>query len=67
MDKEMWIEIAFDGVLIDNIIAKDLEEAKEIILSVEQNGFSDYNEEVKNDWLEMGFRNNPKVTACLTK
>ena len=64
---KIWIEILFDGEPMDNIIASSTEEAKKLIESVERNGFSEYNEEVKNEWLEMGFRNNPKVTARITK
>ena len=63
---DIWIEILFDGEPMDNVTAKDIEEAKQLIKSIEKNGFSEYNEEVKTEWLEMGFRNNPKVTARIS-
>ena len=65
--KDIWIEVCFNDQPMDNVIAHTEEEAKEIIQSIEQNGFSEYNEDVKNDWLEMGFNDNPKVTAYIIK
>lgn len=63
---KIWIEILFDGQPMDNIIANSKEEAEELIKSIETNGFSEYNEEVKSEWLAMGFRDNPTVTARIT-
>lgn len=63
---EIWIEILFNGEPMDNIIANDEKEAEELINSIEELGFAEYNEDVKNDWLEMGFENNPKVTARIS-
>lgn len=63
---EIWIEVLFDGQPMDNIIASSNEEAEELIKSIEENGFSEYNEEVKEEWLGMGFRNDPKVTAQIS-
>lgn len=60
---EIWIEVSFNEQPMDNVIANSEKEASEIIKTIEKLGFSEYNEEVKNDWLGMGFENNPKVTA----
>lgn len=62
---DIWIEVCFDGEPVDNLIANNELEAKEIIEDVLRNGFDDYNEEVKEWWLELGFRNNPVVTAYI--
>lgn len=62
---EIWIEVRFDDQPMDNLITNSITEAEEIIKSIEYNGFENYNEEVKNDWINMGFRNNPIVTARL--
>lgn len=64
---EIWIEISFDGQPMDNITANNIEEANELINLIEMSGFEEYNEEVKSEWLEMGFRNNPVVTARITQ
>lgn len=60
---EIWIEISFDGQPVENIIANNLKQAEELIKSIETGGFSEMNGEIKEYWLEMGFNNNPKVTA----
>lgn len=65
--KEIWIEVLFDDQPMDNIIATSLEEAEKIIKSIEERGFAEYNEEVKDEWLEMGFRDNPEVTAVISE
>jgi len=65
--ENIWIEVSFDECPMDNVIAHNMEEAESLIKSIETNGFENYNEEVKEEWLEMGFGNNPKVTAKLTK
>ena len=65
--KEIWIEVLFDDQPMDNIIATSLEEAEKIIKSIEESGFAEYNEEVKDEWLEMGFRDNPEVTAVISE
>lgn len=64
---EIWIEVLFNGEPMDNIIADNEQEAEELIKSIEKYGFEEYNEDVKNDWLEMGFENNPKVTARISR
>ena len=65
--EEVWIEVLFDSEPMDSVIADNEEEAKEIINSIKQSGFAKYyNEEIKKEWLEMGFRDNPEVTARIT-
>ena len=65
--ESIWIEILFDGQPVENIIANNMMEANDLIKSIEDNGFSEMNEEIKEYWLSLGFSNNPKVTARLTK
>ena len=64
--KNIWIEVTFDGQPMDNVVVDSEEDAINVIKTIEQYGFEEYNEDVKNDWLEMGFNNNPKVTAKIT-
>lgn len=66
-NNEIWIEVLFNGEPMDNIIANNEQEAEELINSIQELGFAEYNEDVKNDWLEMGFENNPKVTAKISR
>jgi len=65
--ENIWIEVLFDGVPVDNVTANSIKDAEEIIKSIEENGFKEYNEEVKNYWLELGFNNNPKATAKISE
>lgn len=65
--QEIWLEVSFDGQPMDNIIAHSEQEAKDLIESVEELGFTEYNDEVKEDWLGMGFRDNPIVTVCIAE
>ena len=60
---EVWIEVSFDDQPMDNIIVDSIREAGELIVVIEDNGFAEYNEEIKDEWLEMGFRDNPDVTV----
>lgn len=64
MNKEqIWLEVRFDNIAFDNVIANSKEEAEELIKSIEKNGFEEYNETVKNEWLSEGFKNNPDITV----
>lgn len=64
--EEIWITICFNGQPVDNVIAHSVEEADELIFSIERNGFKECNEDIKDDWLNMGFEDNPKVTAYIS-
>ena len=66
MCNKIWLEVRFDGIPFDNVIANSKEEAEELIKSIEENGFEEYNSTVKDEWIEDGFRNNPivKVVYC---
>lgn len=61
--KEIWIEVSFDNNPMANEIVYTTEEAKKLIKTIEENGFEGYDEQLKNEWLEMGFRDNPVITA----
>lgn len=61
--ENIWLEIRFDGIAYDNVIANSKEEAEELIKSIEKNGFEEYNSIVKDEWISEGFRNNPEVTV----
>ena len=62
----IWISVYFDNQEMDNVVANNQQEADEIIKSIEMLGFANYNEDVKEDWLNMGFRNNPIVSAKIS-
>lgn len=62
----IWISVYFDNQEMDNVVANNQQEADEIIKSIETLGFANYNEDVKEDWLSMGFRNNPIVSAKIS-
>ena len=61
--EKVWIEVRFNGLLMDDIqVYKN--EAEEIKKSIEKNGFTEYNEAVKTDWLQvLKFKDNPTVTT----
>lgn len=63
MNEKIWLEVYFDGQLMDNIEAFGKKDAEDISKSIMENGFSEYNESVKTDWLNMGFSDNPTITV----
>lgn len=57
------IDVYFDDVLIDTVYVEE-KEAEEIAQILKQYAFSDYNEDVKQDWFNLyNGRDNPKVTV----
>jgi hypothetical protein len=57
------IDVYFDDVLIDTVYVEE-EEAEEIAQILKQYAFSNYNEDVKQDWFNLyNGRDNPKVTV----
>lgn len=62
-NENIWLEVRFDGIAFDNVIANSREEAEELIKSIEKYGFEEYNSIVKEEWLSEGFRDNPEVTV----
>ena len=58
---DIWLKLCFDGQPVDNIVVCSEEEAKEIMEQHSRN-FADQNEDIKDYWLSLGFRNNPVVS-----
>lgn len=59
--KEAEIEVYFDGVLVDTVDVP-FEKAGEMVMSLAQYGYADYNQDVKEDWERISPNKNPVLS-----
>lgn len=67
MKRQIILNVYFDNFLVDSIYV-DEAEAEEVAESIRQNGFDNYNEDVKRDWYDLcNIENTPKLSVIIIK